>query len=61
MIKAFYIWANQKQTQIFASDSLGGRFVRGAFWALVGTVIAQGLGMIASIVVARQLELRQNP
>lgn len=55
MIKSFYIWGRQKWDQIFASDSLGGRFARGTFWSLVGTVIAQGLSMVASIVVARLL------
>lgn len=55
MIRSLYLWAKQKWAQIFASDSLGGRFARGTFWSLIGTVIAQGLSMIASIIVARVL------
>lgn len=35
--------------------SVGARFARGAFWALAGTLIAQGLGVLASIVTARLL------
>ena len=37
------------------SDSLRGRFALGAFWSLVGTAIARGLELLASIIVARIL------
>jgi O-antigen/teichoic acid export membrane protein len=37
------------------ADSLRARFARGAFWAIVGTVISQGLLLAASVVVARLL------
>jgi O-antigen/teichoic acid export membrane protein len=36
-------------------DSLRARFARGAFWSLLGTVISQGLGLIASVITARLL------
>ena len=36
-------------------DSLRARFAKGAFWSLVGAVLAQGLGLGASIVTARIL------
>ena len=55
MIRSLHVWASNKQAQILVPGSLGARFARGAFWSLVGTVIAQGLGMIASIVTARLL------
>ena len=35
--------------------SLRGRFVRGAFWSMVGTVGAQGLSLLAVIVAGRVL------
>jgi O-antigen/teichoic acid export membrane protein len=44
---------------IWASDSLRGRFARGAFWSLVGSVISQGAGLGASVVVARLLGQRE--
>jgi len=34
---------------------LGYRLARGAFWSLAGAIIARGLGMISSILVARML------
>ena len=55
MIQSLRIWINQRQSEILPKDSLGARFARGAFWSLVGTVIAQGLSMVASIVTARFL------
>ncbi len=36
-------------------DSLRRRFVKGAFWSTTGMLIGQGLGLVASIVVARIL------
>lgn len=37
------------------ASPLGYRLVRGAFWSLAGAIIARGLGMASSILVARML------
>jgi O-antigen/teichoic acid export membrane protein len=37
------------------ASPLGSRLARGAFWSLVGAVISRGLGLVASILVARML------
>ena len=37
------------------ASSIASRLVRGTFWSLIGTVLARGLSVLASIVVARQL------
>src|SRR5208283_1869288 len=37
------------------ASSIASRLARGTFWSLVGTVLARGLSVLASIVVARQL------
>jgi O-antigen/teichoic acid export membrane protein len=39
----------------FLADSLRARFARGAFWAVTGTMISQGLLLAASVIVARFL------
>ena len=39
----------------FLADSLRARFARGAFWAVTGTSISQGLLLASSVVVARFL------
>lgn len=40
------------------SSPLGHRLARGAFWSLTGAVISRGLGLLASILVARMLGKR---
>ena len=55
MIRASAAWASKKIAQLFPPGTLGTRFAHGTFWAFLGTVIAQGLGMVASIVTARLL------
>ena len=37
------------------SSALGYRFAKGTFWSLAGSLIARGLGLISSILVARML------
>jgi O-antigen/teichoic acid export membrane protein len=37
------------------NSHVGSRLVRGAFWSLAGTVLARGLGLLSSIIVARVL------
>ena len=37
------------------SSPVGARLARGAFWSLMGAVISRGLGLVASILVARML------
>jgi O-antigen/teichoic acid export membrane protein len=37
------------------ASSIASRLARGTFWSLVGTVLARGLSVLASIVVARKL------
>ena len=37
------------------AGSLGARFAKGTFWSFAGTMISQGLGMVASIATARLL------
>jgi len=39
----------------FTKDSLRGRFARGALWSLIGAVLSQGLGLVASVITARLL------
>ncbi|MBN1918066.1 MAG: oligosaccharide flippase family protein [Verrucomicrobia bacterium] len=39
----------------FLADSLRARFARGAFWAVTGTLISQGLLLASSVLVARFL------
>ncbi len=34
---------------------IGYRLVKGAFWSLMGTIVSRGLGLVASILVARML------
>jgi O-antigen/teichoic acid export membrane protein len=38
-----------------ADSHIGSRLVHGAFWSLTGTVLARGLGLLSSIIVARVL------
>lgn len=45
----------RKYTDRIESSPLGYRLARGAFWSLVGAVIARGLGLASSILVARIL------
>jgi O-antigen/teichoic acid export membrane protein len=42
-------------SDIWAADSLRGRFARGAVWSLIGAVISQGSMLAASIITARLL------
>lgn len=55
MIRRGPAWIRKKTGQLLPPGSLGARFARGTFWAFLGTTIAQGLGMVASIVTARLL------
>ncbi len=55
MIRSLLVVVNGRLRQLLPENSLRARFARGTFWSLVGTVIAQGLAMIASIVTARLL------
>jgi O-antigen/teichoic acid export membrane protein len=55
MIEDVQTWLKEKQDALLPSGSLRARFVRGAFWALTGTVIAQVLQLAATIIVARWL------
>ena len=41
------------------ASPLGLRFARGAFWALMGTVVSQGLFLLASMALARLLGKEQ--
>ena len=47
--------ANKAISGMWAADSLRGRYARGAVWSLVGTVVSQALGFLASLVTARLL------
>lgn len=47
-------WFKTMIAQIEASP-LGVRLVRGAFWSLTGSIVARGLGLLSSILVARML------
>lgn len=44
---------------IWAADSLRGRFARGAVWSLFGAVISQGSNLAASVITARLLGREQ--
>ena len=55
MIRLVPVWIRGKIAQLLPPGSLGARFAKGTFWAFLGTLIAQGLGMVASIVTARLL------
>ncbi len=48
-----------KATDLPEASPLGMRFAKGAFWALVGTVVSQGLFMLASMLLARLLGREQ--
>jgi O-antigen/teichoic acid export membrane protein len=39
--------------QRLAASHIGSRLARGAFWSLVGTVLARALGLLSTIIVAR--------
>src|ERR1039457_6986674 len=45
--------------EIWAADSLRGRFARGAVWSLLGAVISQGSNLAASVIAARLLGREQ--
>lgn len=47
--------ATKALRDIWASDSLRGRFARGAVWSLIGAVIAQAANLAASVITARLL------
>lgn len=47
--------ANRAIRELWAADSLRGRFARGAVWSLIGAVISQGSSLAASIITARLL------
>ncbi len=55
MINALRKTTYRKFTNIFPERSMGSRFVKGAFWSLLGTLFAQGLSMLAGIIAARVL------
>jgi len=55
MIDSLWLWVARTRVAILPQSSLGARFARGAFWSLVGTVISQGLGLVASVITARLL------
>lgn len=44
---------------LWRSDSLRGRFARGATWSLAGATLAQGANLIVSIITARLLGARE--
>lgn len=46
---------SQKLDDLLSAKSVEARFVKGAFWSLAGTVIAQMLRMVAAIVTVRLL------
>jgi O-antigen/teichoic acid export membrane protein len=46
-------------SDIWAADSLRGRFARGAVWSLIGAVLAQGANLAASVITARLLGREQ--
>ena len=46
-------------TRVWRSDSLRGRFARGAAWSLFGAVISQGSNLAASVITARLLGREQ--
>lgn len=48
-------WFDRRQSEILPAGSLRARFVLGTFWALVGTLISQGLQLAATVLVARWL------
>ena len=48
-------WMEHRYTGLLPVGTLRARLTLGAFWALVGAVISQGLALVASVVVARLL------
>lgn len=55
MIDAIKLKVNTLKNTYLPAGSLRARFVKGAFWSFVGAVIARGLNLISSIIVARLL------
>ncbi|MGO9968933.1 MAG: oligosaccharide flippase family protein [Bryobacteraceae bacterium] len=51
--------ANRVVRNVWAADSLRGRFARGAVWSLIGALIAQGANLAASVITARLLGREQ--
>jgi O-antigen/teichoic acid export membrane protein len=51
--------ATKAVSDIWASDSLRGRFARGATWSLIGAAISQGSTLAASVITARILGREQ--
>src|ERR1035441_7680402 len=47
--------ASRTVTAVWRSDSLRGRFARGAVWSLIGAALAQGANLAASVITARLL------
>jgi len=44
---------NQLRNRYLSKESIGSRFVRGAFWALTGSLISRGLNFLSYVVIAR--------
>ncbi len=57
MLKTMNTWILNKKKQFIPEGSLGTRFSKGIFWSLIGTLVAQGLNMAASVIAARLLGL----
>lgn len=55
MIEALKIKINHLKSAYLPAGSLRARVAKGAFWSLAGAVIARGLNLVASIIVARLL------
>ena len=46
----------ERLAEALPAHSLRGRLARGAFWSMTGTVVAQGMGAVSAIAVARILK-----
>lgn len=55
IIKAFITEYLHPYIARIKASPLAYRLARGAFWSLIGAVLARGLGLISSIIVARML------
>ena len=51
--------ATKAISNVWAADSLRGRFARGAVWSFIGAVISQGSNLAASVITARLLGREQ--
>lgn len=55
MIESGWKWLRQTRFRVLPAGSLRARLASGTFWATLGAVVSQGLGLVTSVIAARLL------